>query len=98
MNKNLSIAGKYNLLVFLFCAVGLLAACGKDYTDIEHVQRAKDFQDSQQFDAVTIELKNALSKNPENVEARWMLGLAYLDQRAGTNAGERAASRAAAWH
>lgn len=51
----------------------------RNYSDQEHVQRAKDFQAKSDFKAAGIELKNALNKNPKNAEARWLLGEVYLE-------------------
>jgi putative PEP-CTERM system TPR-repeat lipoprotein len=61
------------------------AACDqtKRYTDQEHVQKAKEFQDQGNLDAAVIELKNALQKNPKNSDARWLLGKVYVSQGQG---------------
>ncbi|MEZ5549046.1 MAG: PEP-CTERM system TPR-repeat protein PrsT, partial [Pseudomonadales bacterium] len=48
------------------------------YTDIEHLERAKDFQDEGDLISAVIELKNAASKNPKNPEVRLLLGRIYL--------------------
>ncbi len=58
----------------------MLAACGStDYSDVEYVDRAKVKLDEQAYTATIIELKNALRKNPSNLEARWLLGSTYAD-------------------
>lgn len=57
-----------------------LGACDRfrNFTDQEHVQRAKDFEAKGELRTSEIELKNALSKNPNNAEARLLLGDIYL--------------------
>ena len=52
----------------------LLSACGDRYTDVEHIQRAKDFQEAGDFASTIIELKSAVQKNPNSAEARLLLG------------------------
>lgn len=49
------------------------------YTDIEYIQRAKDYLDKNDLLASSIELKNALQLSPDNTEARWLLGQVYFD-------------------
>jgi putative PEP-CTERM system TPR-repeat lipoprotein len=57
----------------------LLAACGGDnLTDSEHLQRAKAYQLAGEQRAAVIEFKNTLQKNPQNVEARLLLGEFYV--------------------
>ncbi len=56
----------------------ILAGCGHDFTDAQYVERAKDAMDKGDLRAGVIELKNAIGKNSENAEARWLLGKAYL--------------------
>ena len=65
--------------VALLFMVLTLNACQKDLTDIELVQRAKDFQDKGELISATIDLKNAAAKNPENPEARWLLGKLHVE-------------------
>lgn len=74
------------LLVLLVVASGLLSACGKDLSDKDYIERAKEQQDKGEIRASMIELKNALEKNPQNPEARWLLGLAYLKLEQGSSA------------
>lgn len=66
----------------------LLGACDslKSYTDVEYVQRAKQFRDKGDLQASIIELKNALQKNAKNADARWMLGDVYAIQGLGREA------------
>jgi len=72
--KNYKALHKY-MLLFVFLGI---AGCGADYTDIEHIERAKDFQDKGDLVSAIIELKNAANKNPNNPEARLLLGRIYL--------------------
>lgn len=52
----------------------------------EHIERAKKFQSEGDLRAGILELKNAVQKDPENKQARWLLGMAYLDLRLGGDA------------
>jgi putative PEP-CTERM system TPR-repeat lipoprotein len=52
----------------------------------EHIERAKTFQSQGDLKAGILELKNAVQKDPENKQARWLLGMAYLDLRLGGDA------------
>lgn len=72
-----------------------LAACSNEanLTDLQHIERAKDYQDKGELQASVIELKNALQKNPNNTEARWLLGKTYL-LLDNANAAEKELSRA----
>ncbi|MDX1252536.1 MAG: PEP-CTERM system TPR-repeat protein PrsT [Gammaproteobacteria bacterium] len=82
--------------VIIFGSAALLTGCGKtDLSDAEHVQRAKDYQDKRDIKASVIELKSALKQNPDNPEARWLLGRIYLDMENGA-AAEKELTRARA--
>lgn len=84
------------LPVIIFGSAVLLTGCGKtDLSDAEHVQRAKDYQDKRDIKASVIELKSALKQNPDNPEARWLLGRIYLDMENGA-AAEKELTRARA--
>src|ERR1700692_1212802 len=69
----------------MLAAVLTTGACDRaqHYTDAEYVQRAKAFQDQGKPDSALIELKNALQKNPKNVEARGQLAEVYIRQGMG---------------
>lgn len=71
-------------LLILAALLGL-AACDqtKRYTEQEHVQKAKEFQDQGKLDSAVIDLKNALQMNPKNAEARLLLGEVYASQGLG---------------
>ena len=66
-----------NLEIFL---LGMfLTACGKtEISDVEHVQRAKQYQASGDIKTSLIELKSALQQNAKNSEARLLLGELYI--------------------
>ncbi len=58
----------------------MLSACGqKDLTDIDYIRNAKELQQQNKLEASVIQLKNAIKFNPENSEARWLLGGIYSD-------------------
>jgi putative PEP-CTERM system TPR-repeat lipoprotein len=61
----------------LALSLGLtLTGCNffQETTDIEHVAKAKAFLDKNDYRSGSIELKSALQKNPDNAEARRLLG------------------------
>ena len=63
-----------------------LAACEADKTDVEYLASAKQYLARGDLKAHEIELKNALQQNPENGEARFLLGLQYLTSQLGAPA------------
>lgn len=58
----------------------LLGACG-DPSAEESIQRAESYQRKGDIPASIIELKNALQKEPQNAQARFLLGQTYLTIR-----------------
>lgn len=56
------------------------------YSEQELIQRAKDFEDKGNIKGSIIELKNALQKNPNNPQARLLLGQIYLKNGMGHEA------------
>ncbi|THB69406.1 MAG: PEP-CTERM system TPR-repeat protein PrsT [Gammaproteobacteria bacterium] len=65
-----------SLVLVLF----LLASCGeKSLTDTDYIRNAKELQQQNKLEASVIQLKNAIKINPENSEARWLLGGIYSD-------------------
>jgi putative PEP-CTERM system TPR-repeat lipoprotein len=77
--------------LLVLAAVLAMGACDRknSYTDQEHVQKAKEFQDHGKLTSAVIELKNALQKNPNNREARWRLGDVYVSLGLGEQAEEQ---------
>lgn len=61
--------------------LALLTGCDNfgSITDSEYVNKAQGYLDKGEIKAATIELKNALTQNPENAQARLLLGNLYLD-------------------
>lgn len=57
-----------------------LSGCDRisNLTEQEHIQRAKDYEYQGNLNGGIIELKNALQKNPNNAQARLLLGQIYL--------------------
>jgi putative PEP-CTERM system TPR-repeat lipoprotein len=76
------------LALALAFAVSALPGCDStaNLTEQEHIQRAKDFEDKDDFKSSIIELKNALRRNPESPQARWLLGQIYLKSGLGEDA------------
>jgi putative PEP-CTERM system TPR-repeat lipoprotein len=68
-----------------------LPGCGyfHEPTDVEYVERAKAFKDKGDLRGEVIELKNALGKNPDNAEARRLLGEVALLSEDGEGAEEQ---------
>ena len=65
-----------------------VTACdlGQSVSDVEYVYRAREQLEQGKFRAAVIELKNALSVNPDNADARLMLGELHLDTGDGASA------------
>jgi len=61
----------YMLLAFT------VVACGADKSDAELIASAKEYVANKELRAATIELKNVLQQNPDNAEARFLLGDIY---------------------
>jgi len=74
--------------LLLLAAVLATGACDRaqHYTDQEHVQKAKEFQNQGNLESAMIELRNAVQKNPKNSEARRLLGETYASQGLGESA------------
>jgi putative PEP-CTERM system TPR-repeat lipoprotein len=65
------------ILVSVLLAISLLG-CEADKTTEESVQYAKINLEEKNYQKVIIELKNAINKNPEAAEPRFLLGTTYL--------------------
>src|SRR3569833_3440554 len=75
-------------LALVFASAVPLSGCDRSahLSVEEHIERAKDFQSKGDTRASILELKNAVQKDPNNAQARWLLGNAYLDLRQGGEA------------
>lgn len=75
-------------LVLIFSSAASLSGCerGARLSVEEHIERAKDFQSKGDIRTSILELKNAVQKDPNNAQARWLLGTTYLDMRLGDEA------------
>ncbi len=60
------------------CLFLVFSACGEDLTPEQHVEKAKIFMSEKKIFSGIIELKNALQKEGNLPEARWLMGEAYL--------------------
>lgn len=68
-------------------SLGLGAGCDNiQISDVEYVQRAREYQEQGKINASALELKNALQQNPANAEARWLLGQLYIQVGNGVSA------------
>lgn len=81
-------------LCLLLLTATLLSSCDNsaNLTPEEYISRAKAYQNKNEMNAAIIELKNALQKAPDNIQARWLLGKAYVEINNGT-AGEEELQR-----
>ena len=64
----------------------LLAGCSKSDDPVALIAEARQYQNKGDTKAAVIQLKNALQKNPENAEARFMLGSIYIESGDPTSA------------
>ena len=71
---------KVRTLLACVVVASLVTACGSETTDQDYLARAKQTLEKGDLSVAAIELKNALAKNADNVEARWLLGKVYLKQ------------------
>jgi putative PEP-CTERM system TPR-repeat lipoprotein len=65
------------LLAAGLLAAALLAGCGRE-TPVDLIRSARDYQARNDHQAAIIQLKNALQKQPDNGEARLLLGQSSL--------------------
>jgi putative PEP-CTERM system TPR-repeat lipoprotein len=69
---------KLRLLAGLLVAAGLLSACSGD-DPAALLASAKQYIAAKDYKAAQIQLKNALQKQPESAETRFLLGKVFLD-------------------
>ncbi len=69
---------KSALYLLLVSGVFFVTSCGREISSDEYLGRAIEFIDAGDSTSAVIELKNALVEQPDNVEARFQLGLVYL--------------------
>lgn len=65
------------ILSAAFVLMGGLTSCGNTQTAKTLISEARQYQLAGDNKAAIIQLKNALQKNPDNVEARYLLGTIY---------------------
>jgi putative PEP-CTERM system TPR-repeat lipoprotein len=65
--------------IILLTLTATLAACKPADDPAALVSSAKDYVTKRDFSAAIIQLKNALEKDPSNAEARYLLGVASLE-------------------
>ncbi|HDZ62306.1 MAG TPA: PEP-CTERM system TPR-repeat protein PrsT [Nitrospirae bacterium] len=72
----------------LFVLMIVVTGCdgSSSNTEAEYVSSAQNYLDRGELNSAAIELKNVLTKNPENPEARLLLGKLYLDNGNGLGA------------
>lgn len=92
----MSVKPIYSALLLALLATSILQGCDSspNLSEQEYIQRAKNFEDKGDLKASVIELKNALQKNPDNPQARLLLGEIYLKSGRGAEA-EKELSKAA---
>lgn len=72
-------------LTAMTIALAVLAGCGQDNAQ-KLVAEAKQYEQKGEHKAAVIQLKNALQKNPDDREARYLLGTIYLRTGDGASA------------
>ncbi len=57
----------------------LLSGCNLFVSTEERIQQAIEYREKGDLNAAAIEFRNVLKKEPDNAQARWLLGKTYLD-------------------
>lgn len=84
-NKTKSIRRRLAPLAIVFGLL-LVVGCQEQLSDAEYIARARQHQQKGELKTAVIELKNALQHNPNNAEARLLLGQIYVRQGDGAAA------------
>ncbi|MDT8283087.1 MAG: hypothetical protein RQ982_09830, partial [Gammaproteobacteria bacterium] len=73
---------KFLVLIIISCLLPIfIISCGDSATaEKEYLQRAKDYIETKELLAASLELKNILVSNPKHAEARYLLGKINLTQ------------------
>ncbi len=69
---------RFRRLFAVIFITGLLIACNDGMSDSQHLTKAREYLKKGQLNAASIELKNALQKNPDNPLIRMELGKLHL--------------------
>lgn len=73
-------------LIAILALVCFMASCDSGITAEQHLKTAHGYLAENKLNAAIIEIKNALQKEPELPEGRWLLGNAYLQYGQGAAA------------
>ena len=76
MKSQSKVIDKIRNTILIFIVLSILG-CGS--SDQEMIQAARSYLDQNKLREAALELKNALQENPENAEARYILGVINLD-------------------
>lgn len=63
-----------------------VAGCNLFTSNEERLRKAQTYLEKGELNAAAIEFKNILKNEPDNLQARWLLGKAYLDMNDGPGA------------
>lgn len=70
----------FSISALLLLVLPYISACGQvELTSAEYVTKAQDYFDNDEYKAAVISLKNALLKDPDNLEARWLMARAAIE-------------------
>lgn len=70
---------KLFLVIILLSSSGLLNGCSADETDAQYLANAQEYFDAGKMKAASIELKNLLRDNPDNPQARLLMGQLHFE-------------------